>query len=138
MSILIQSRLTEENAICTLQTGIVLASGERIGAQADIDVFAEFSLETEELGQWVTVTDAKGGKRKMRVIGQLWDVQQKRGVKQRYEKTTAKLTKAAERNSDGARAARVSRLAAMAEEYEARGVSLFGADSDSEELTGAR
>ncbi len=41
----VTSEITGKPSLCTIQTGIELPSGERIGAHADIDALAMFSID---------------------------------------------------------------------------------------------
>ena len=114
---LVMSAISEELAVCTICTGIEQTGDNgktfTLGAMADIDLFGMFTMECEELTKWVTVTDKNGNKRKMPVSGELWTVQQKRGVKQRYEKVGRKLGK---RGDDvlSEREQRIAKYAALA------------------------
>jgi len=97
---LVESKISGELAQCSICEGIEQnefdengkATGNvfTLGAMADIDLFGMFTLCPAELDRWVTVQTNKGPKR-MKVSGDLWSVQQKRGVKQKFEKVEKRV-----------------------------------------------
>ena len=83
--LMVKSELSGEDAACTICQGIELSSG-RIGAIADIDLFAAFTVDMEEAA--AVINKETGGN--LRARGDLWEVSKRRET--RFDNTVAKTT----------------------------------------------
>ncbi len=70
--LLIHSELTKELAPCTIATGVILSNGERIGAIADVDMFAAFTVDMQEASQ--KYNRRYPHKKPLNGKGDLWEV----------------------------------------------------------------
>ena len=117
----VKSELTGELADCTICQGIVLDSGERIGAIADVDSFAMYTVDLRD----ATVAINKNEGLSLPMPGwkdsDLWTVH-KKGKKARFNVDKAK------RVGDNGRAKRIAAYATKV----ASGVELFPNDNESE------
>lgn len=83
----VKSEITKELADCTICQGIVMSDGERIGAMADVDLFAAFTVDMEDA---IKVINRKEGLNIKPVRGDLWTVEKCR--ESRYDSRVEKKT----------------------------------------------
>ena len=83
----VKSEITKELADCTICPGLVMNDGTRIGAIADVDLFAAFTVDMEDA---IKVINRKEGLNIRPVRGDLWTVEKRR--ESRYDATVEKHT----------------------------------------------